>query len=198
MDGHQSSGSLAALLLGVGLLGGCSADPLDAGGRAETAAFGRAVEYEAVSCWFEAPSEREVSCGWLAVPDDWAAENSRAIHLPVVVFRAASGGARQEPVLFLNGGRVPGVVSKASKRSLRGLAFSVMSSGRVSGISSCWRKEGRTGRTPTVVPAAVVSRDPRGCGRGCGPSGRLAAKSRQDYPDMPAAARSERIPARCI
>jgi hypothetical protein len=110
MDGHQSSGSLAALLLGLGLLGGCSADALDAGGRSKTAAFGRPVEYEAVSCWFEAPSEREVSCGWLAVPEDWAAENSRAIHLPVVVFRAASGGARQEPVLFLNGG--PGARSR--------------------------------------------------------------------------------------
>jgi hypothetical protein len=106
MDGHQSSGSLAVLPLGLGLLGGCSAGPLDAGGRSETAAFGRAVEYEAVSCWFEAPSEREVSSGWLAVPEDWAAENSRAIHLPVVVCRAASGGARQEPVLFLNGGPV--------------------------------------------------------------------------------------------
>jgi hypothetical protein len=189
MDGHQSSGSLAALLLGLGLLGGCSADALNAGGRSSTKPCPVGLRRRR--------SAKSAVAGWRSPTTGPPRTVAQSI-CPSWSFGRPLGALGRNRCCSSTAGRVPGVVSKASKRSLRGLAFSVMSSGRVSGISSCWRKEGRTGRTPTVVPAAVVSRDPRGCGRGCGPSGRLAAKSRQDYPDMPAAARSERIPARCI
>jgi pimeloyl-ACP methyl ester carboxylesterase len=102
MDRHRHSLWLAALLLGVELIGGCEG-LLDEGSRFETVAFDRAVTYESTPCWFEAPSGRQVSCGQLAVPEDWTAQYSGQIHLPVVVFEAESG-ARQEPVVFLNGG----------------------------------------------------------------------------------------------
>jgi pimeloyl-ACP methyl ester carboxylesterase len=108
MDRHRHSLSLAALLLGVKLIGGCAQGALDEGSRVETVAFDRAVTYEPTPCWFEAPSGRQVSCGQLAVPEDWTAQYSGQIHLPLVVFKAESG-ARQEPVVFLNGG--PGAKS---------------------------------------------------------------------------------------
>jgi pimeloyl-ACP methyl ester carboxylesterase len=103
MDRFQPSLSLAALLLGVELIGGCTHGPLDEGSGFETIAFDRAVSYAPTPCWFEAPSGRQVSCGQLAVPEDWTAEHSATIHLPVVVFEAASR-PRRDPVIFLNGG----------------------------------------------------------------------------------------------
>jgi hypothetical protein len=104
MHAYQHFKPFAALLLSVGLLSGCQSGPLDAEHRSETAVFGREVRYEPSPCWFEERFGREVKCGRLVVPENWTADDARAIHLPVVAFKAASGDGRQEPIVFLSGG----------------------------------------------------------------------------------------------
>ena len=66
-----------------------------------------AARFAAVPCWFQVAAEREIDCGELTVPENWAKPQSKLIHLPVVIFRAAA--APEEPILFLNGG--PGAPS---------------------------------------------------------------------------------------
>jgi pimeloyl-ACP methyl ester carboxylesterase len=68
----------------------------------------REAHFAAVPCWFRVASHRDIDCGELIVPENWSKPESRLIHLPVVIFRAA--GATREPIVFLNGG--PGASSR--------------------------------------------------------------------------------------
>jgi pimeloyl-ACP methyl ester carboxylesterase len=62
----------------------------------------RGARFAAAPCWFRVASQRDIDCGELTVPENWSRPESKRIHLPVVIFRAA--GASCEPIVFLNGG----------------------------------------------------------------------------------------------
>jgi pimeloyl-ACP methyl ester carboxylesterase len=96
---------LVALAGAVLSLAACQSNGL--GGppkRAENLAFGHPTAYEPEPCWFEVSARHPISCGQLLVPEDWTADGSRQLHLPVVVFHTASGRDPAEPIVYLTGG----------------------------------------------------------------------------------------------
>lgn len=77
--------------------------------------------YERAACPVEvAPGER-VDCGVLIVPEHRGVAGTRAIRLPVVIFRSRSASPRADPVLYMAGG--PGGSTVDGRRSGKGLPF---------------------------------------------------------------------------
>lgn len=80
---------LAALLIGSG--------SVDA-----TAQPASGSRFEATSCWFKIPRDRDMTCGYLVVPENRAKPSDRTIRLAVVIFEPDR--VRHEPVVYLTGG----------------------------------------------------------------------------------------------
>jgi len=77
--------------------------------------------YERAACPVEvAPGER-IDCGVLVVPEHRGVAGTRAIRLPVVIFRSRSASPKADPVLYMAGG--PGNSTVEGRRSGRGLPF---------------------------------------------------------------------------
>jgi pimeloyl-ACP methyl ester carboxylesterase len=96
---------LVALAVGMTAVAACqSGSPNAPTDRSEKISFGRPTAWQPQPCWFEVSARRQVSCGQLMVPEDWAADGGRRLHLPVVIFHTASGWDRAEPVVYLTGG----------------------------------------------------------------------------------------------
>jgi len=61
--------------------------------------------FEAGECPFEAPSDYEITCGTVQVPEDHGdVGNGRYIVLPVVVFHSTARDAAPDPMIYLSGG----------------------------------------------------------------------------------------------
>ena len=71
--------------------------------------------YERTECQFDTPTELDIECGSLAVPENRANQNSRMLHLQVAIVKPFSPHPLPDPVLVLNGG--PG------NESLAGINF---------------------------------------------------------------------------
>jgi hypothetical protein len=70
--------------------------------RSDSGTLEHEARFADVPCWFRVTSHRQIDCGQLIVPENWSKPESKLIHLPVVIFRAAA--AQKEPIVFLNGG----------------------------------------------------------------------------------------------
>ena len=82
---------------------------------------GAVPRYERAPCPVEvAPGER-VDCGILVVPERRGVAGTRAIRLPVVIFRSRSASPKPDPVLYMAGG--PGNSTVDGRRSGKGLPF---------------------------------------------------------------------------
>src|SRR5579883_63611 len=69
----------------------------------DVAAPAEAGTLDFISCWFAVPEGRHARCGVLTVPENWGAPHSRSLHLRLVIFQGAVGGAA-DPVIYLPGG----------------------------------------------------------------------------------------------
>jgi len=91
------------LLLLLGLLASLPVTPSPALADSGRAAFEAApARFEKTACWFRLPRDREMSCGYLEVPENRAKPEGRTIRLAVVVFEPDR--ARHEPLVYLTGG----------------------------------------------------------------------------------------------
>lgn len=61
-----------------------------------------APRFETASCWFRLPRDRDMTCGFLVVPENRQKANSREIRLAVVIFEPDK--ERHEPLVYLTGG----------------------------------------------------------------------------------------------
>jgi pimeloyl-ACP methyl ester carboxylesterase len=90
---------------------------------ADCAAGGPARFEPVAPCPFvaaQSPLEGRLTCGYLDVPQDYARPQGARQRLPVAVIRAAGGGRRDDPVVFLHGG--PGGAPLESPRSIERFA----------------------------------------------------------------------------
>ena len=60
--------------------------------------------FEPAECRFEIPRNRDVECGFLTVPEDRGAPDSREIRLHVAVFKSDAPDKAPDPVVYLSGG----------------------------------------------------------------------------------------------
>jgi len=67
-----------------------------------------APHFEKADCWFVPPKTKQVTCGYLTVPEDRAKPADRQVKLPIVVIKA-TGQRKADPVVFLTGGPGQGV-----------------------------------------------------------------------------------------
>ena len=82
---------------------------------------GSVPRYERAPCPVEiAPGER-VDCGILVVPERRGVEGTRAIRLPVMIFRSRLAAPAADPLLYMAGG--PGGSTVAGRRSGKNLPF---------------------------------------------------------------------------
>ena len=66
------------------------------------------VHFEPADCAFDLPTEADIDCGYLTVPEDRTQPNSpRTIRLHVAIFRSPNPNPAPDPVVYLHGG--PGV-----------------------------------------------------------------------------------------
>jgi len=95
---------LAALCLAAACLAGPvaaqSADP--AGAQQQGAASAELPRFEPDACWFRMPRDRDMTCGWLVVPENRAKPAGRSIRLAVTIFEPDR--ERHPPVFYLTGG----------------------------------------------------------------------------------------------
>ena len=56
-------------------------------------------------CEFDVPNGREVTCGWLTVPEDRSdPANDKTIRLHVAIFASDSSNPAPDPIVYLEGG----------------------------------------------------------------------------------------------
>ena len=77
--------------------------------------------YERVPCPAEVAADERIDCGALFVPENRDKPGSRAIRLPVMIFRSRSATPAPDPLVFITGG--PGNSSVAGRRSGKEIAF---------------------------------------------------------------------------
>lgn len=91
---------------------------------ASIAAGGAPARFEpAAPCPFAAPGSAlaaRLACGYLDVPQDYAAPQGARMRLPVAVVQAAGAGRKADPVVFIHGG--PGGAPLESPRALERFA----------------------------------------------------------------------------
>lgn len=64
-----------------------------------------APQFTEATCEFDVPSGREVTCGWLTVPEDhFDANNDNTIELHVAIFASDSDDPAEDPIIYLEGG----------------------------------------------------------------------------------------------
>lgn len=64
----------------------------------------RQAVYEEAPCEFDIPEERDVTCGWLIVPEDRTNPDDRTIRLHVAQFDSDSDTPAPDPIVYLEGG----------------------------------------------------------------------------------------------
>ena len=77
--------------------------------------------FERVPCAAEVATDERIECGVLVVPENRAKKDSRAIRLPVMVFRSRAAKPAPDPLVFMTGG--PGNSNTGGRRSGKGLPF---------------------------------------------------------------------------
>jgi pimeloyl-ACP methyl ester carboxylesterase len=77
--------------------------------------------FEKTACPEQLAKEEKTECGVLTVPENRSNANSRAIRLPVVIFRSHAANPPRDAVLFMSGG--PGNSSVANLHSSRDIIF---------------------------------------------------------------------------
>ena len=77
--------------------------------------------YERVPCAAEVATDERIECGALFVPENRAKKDSRAIRLPVMVFRSRAEKPAPDPLVFMTGG--PGNSNTGGRRSGKELPF---------------------------------------------------------------------------
>jgi pimeloyl-ACP methyl ester carboxylesterase len=77
--------------------------------------------FEKIACSEGLAKENKTECGMLTVPENRSNPKTRAIHLPVVIFRGHAVDPPRDAVLFMAGG--PGVSSVANVHSSRDVIF---------------------------------------------------------------------------
>ena len=82
---------------------------------------GAVPRYERAACPVEIAAGERVDCGLLVVPEHRGVAGTRAIRLPVVIFRSRSASPEPDPVLYMSGG--PGNSTVDGRRSGKGLPF---------------------------------------------------------------------------
>lgn len=64
-----------------------------------------AAQFTEDDCQFNVPTGRDVTCGWLTVPEDhFDASNDKTIQLHVAIFSSDSPNPAADPVIYLEGG----------------------------------------------------------------------------------------------
>ena len=64
-----------------------------------------AASFETADCQFNIPPDRDVTCGWLTVPEDRSGgANAPTIQLHVAIFASDSPNPNPDPIVFLEGG----------------------------------------------------------------------------------------------
>ena len=87
----------------LALLGLLLALPLAPPGAADTLPVAAGTpRFEATTCWFRLPRDRDMTCGYLVVPENRAKADGRSIRLAVAIFEPDR--ARHEPLVYLTGG----------------------------------------------------------------------------------------------
>jgi pimeloyl-ACP methyl ester carboxylesterase len=77
--------------------------------------------FEKTTCSADLAKEDKIECGMLTVPENRSNPKTRAIRLPVVIFRSHTLNAPRDAVLFMTGG--PGGSSVANLHSSRDIIF---------------------------------------------------------------------------
>jgi pimeloyl-ACP methyl ester carboxylesterase len=77
--------------------------------------------FEPAPCAKEVAAGERIECGTLVVPENRAKEDSRAIRLPVMLFRSRAEKPAPDPLVFMTGG--PGNSNTGGRRSGKGLPF---------------------------------------------------------------------------
>ena len=77
--------------------------------------------FERGACVVEVAADERIECGMLVVPENREKTDSRAIRLPVMIFRSRSATPAPDPIVFITGG--PGNSSVAGRRSGKELPF---------------------------------------------------------------------------
>lgn len=71
----------------------------------ETAGPELAAQFSEDACEFDVPAGREVTCGWLTVPEDRSdPDNDSSIQLHVALFSSDSPNPAPDPIVYLEGG----------------------------------------------------------------------------------------------
>ena len=87
----------------------------------QAAPAGTVPRYERTACPIEVAPRERADCGVLVVPERQGVPGTRAIRLPVVIFRSRSASPKTDPVLYMAGG--PGNSTVAGRRSGKGIPF---------------------------------------------------------------------------
>jgi pimeloyl-ACP methyl ester carboxylesterase len=88
---------------------------------AQTQSSGILPHFEGNACPDPIAKEEKVECGTLTVPENRSLPKTRAIHLPVVIFRSHAASPPHDAVLFMTGG--PGGSSVSSLPSSADIIF---------------------------------------------------------------------------
>jgi len=74
---------------------------------------GYTPEFEEAPCPFEVSQDalESIDCGYITVPENWDAADSRQIRIPVAVLRALSGDPFPDPLIRIEGGPMPTLVN---------------------------------------------------------------------------------------
>jgi len=107
--------NLSVLMVAWPLL---AASPLTAGAPPSPATIPR---FEQVPCAAEVAADEDIECGALVVPENRSRPESRAIRLPVMIFRSRAAAPAPDPVLFMPGG--PGLSATSGRRSGRAIPY---------------------------------------------------------------------------
>ncbi len=77
--------------------------------------------FDRVPCAAEVATDERIECGALFVPENRAKKDSRAIRLPVMIFRSRAEKPAPDPLVFMTGG--PGNSNTGGRRSGKELPF---------------------------------------------------------------------------
>jgi pimeloyl-ACP methyl ester carboxylesterase len=92
-----------------------------AAGAQGASAISPLPHFEKTTCSGPLAQDDKAECGILSVPENRSGENSRAIHLPVVILHSRASGAPRDAVLFMTGG--PGLSSISGAPTSRDVIF---------------------------------------------------------------------------
>lgn len=74
------------------------------GGPPESKTFVYEPTFESDDCFFDVPSNMEIDCGYLIVPEDRTLRSTTNIELAVAIIRNETGSTLPDPIIHLSGG----------------------------------------------------------------------------------------------